>query len=78
MNWKKIANEFKNRSAKQLRNRYNNYLSKDYDESEITEEEKDIIFSNYPKLGNRWVDYTKILPRKRSPTFVRKVLFNKK
>ena len=77
LNWKKIANEFKDRSAKQLRSRYNNFHSKDYDESEITEEEKEIIFSNYSKLGNRWIDYTKILPKKRSPTLIRKVLFNK-
>jgi hypothetical protein len=77
LNWRKIQKEFKNRSAKQLRSRYNNFLSKEYDESEMTEEEKQIIFSNYPILGNKWTDYMKILPKKRSTTQIRKVFFKK-
>jgi len=74
-NWTKISKDFLDRSPKQLRSRYINFLSKNYDLSEITKEEKEIIFTNYPILGNRWNEYVKILTKKRSPTFIRKALF---
>lgn len=75
-NWMKISMIVKDRTSKQIRSRYVNFLCKNYDEtSEITEEEKKIIFANYPILGNKWKEYTKLLEKNRSPGFIRKVLF---
>ncbi len=74
-NWAKIAKLVKNRSSKQIRYRYKNHLSKNYDESELSEDEKRIIFLNYPILGNKWNCYTNLLAKNRSPSFIRKVVF---
>ena len=74
-NWCKIANILKNRTSKQIRSRYVNYLNKIYDNTEISEEEKETIFLYYPKLGNKWTEYSKILPRNRSAKFLRNKFF---
>jgi len=74
--WAKIAAIFKDRNPKQLRTRYTNYLSKNYDESESTEEERRIIRLNYPLLRNKLGEYAKLLNKKRSPAFLRKVIFS--
>jgi myb proto-oncogene protein len=75
-NWTKLSIIMKNRTSKQIRSRYINYLCKNYDESsEISAEEKKIIFENYPILGNKWREYTILLEKNRSPSFIRKVLF---
>ena len=75
-NWTKLANFVKNRCAKQIRSRYINVLSKNYDDSsEITEEEKKLIFSFFPILGNKWKKYSRFLGIKRSPAFIRKILY---
>ena len=74
-NWAKFSAIFKGRNPKQLRYRFIKYLSKNYDDSEILEEEKRIIYLNYPLIGNKWGEYTKLLDRNRSPAFIRKALF---
>lgn len=75
-NWSKISSILKDRSAKQIRYRYQSHLKQNFDYSDVTQEEKEIIFANYPILGNKWEKYVKLLLRKRSPTFIRRVLFN--
>lgn len=76
-NWMKMASIIKNRTSKQIRSRYINFLKKEYDNSEISEVERQIIFSNYPLLKNKWNEYNHYLEKRRSPNFIRNILFPK-
>jgi hypothetical protein len=54
VDWAVIASKFDNRSAKQCRERWNEYLSPTIDHSPFTIEEDFIILRSQAKLGNKW------------------------
>lgn len=63
-------------SAKQCRERWNEYLSPSIDHSPFTVEEDFIILRSQARLGNKWKEITDLLPirdprKKRTPTSVK-------
>lgn len=71
-NWKKISKQISTRTSKQIRSRYVNYLDKQLDKSDVTEQEIKILAENFPKYGNDYCKYIKLLPRNRSCRFIRR------
>lgn len=70
--WKNISKHFQSRTSKQIRSRYINYLDKQLDRSDITQEEIQILKENFSRYGNDYCKYIKLLPKKRSCRFIRK------
>ena len=52
--WSKISGIIKNRTGKQVRDRYLNYLRPDLKDENFSEEEDQLLVSLYLKFGNRW------------------------
>lgn len=75
--WSKLADIMKTRSSKQIRARFMFRLDKNYDFSDMNEDEKKIIFEYYPKFRNKWSKYNEVLDKKRSPNAIRKLIFGK-
>lgn len=59
--WEEIAQEMPNRTARQCRDRYNNYLFKEITKSPWTEEEDAFIVMKYNEIGPHWVKIAKHL-----------------
>lgn len=53
-NWEKFAETFPNRSARQLRERYNNYLRPGLSSTPFSEEEDDLIIHLVEQYGTSW------------------------
>jgi len=60
-NWDQVAEHLPGRSPRQCRDRYNNYLVKNYAKKPWTEEEDRIIIEQYNILGPHWVKISKML-----------------
>ena len=60
--WSKIAKYLGNRTGKQVRNRYLNYLEPNLNLGEFTPEENQILMALHAEYGNRWVLIAKHLP----------------
>ncbi|EAX82826.1 Myb-like DNA-binding domain containing protein [Trichomonas vaginalis G3] len=54
LNWKTIAIDMKGKTARQCRERYNNYLDPKLKHSEWSPSEDELIISQYSQLGNSW------------------------
>jgi hypothetical protein len=59
--WEAISQLLPGRSARQCRDRYNNYLFKQISNAKWTEEEDQIILSMYEKIGSKWTKIAKSL-----------------
>ena len=55
INWDKISLELENRSARQCKDRWNNYLSPNINKSEWTLEEDKILIEKQKEYGPKWV-----------------------
>ncbi len=53
-NWASIANQMPNRSVRQCRERYQNYLSPNIKKDDWTEEEDELLLAKIGELGNKW------------------------
>jgi hypothetical protein len=60
--WQKIAQEFTGRNAKQIRDRYINYLDPDLKKGKFTNDEDMLIYQKHEKLGTMWREYCKYIP----------------
>ncbi|OHS95138.1 Myb-like DNA-binding domain containing protein [Tritrichomonas foetus] len=60
-NWEEAAKYLPGRTARQCRDRYNNYLFKEISNKPWSEEEDLIILTNYPLFGTHWVKISKFL-----------------
>lgn len=69
-NWEEVAEIMKTKSARQLKDRWQNYLDPSLDRSPFSEEEDAIILELYPQIGKRWKLMASHLPN-RSPVDVR-------
>lgn len=72
--WAKISRMIKTRSPKQIRNRYKNRLTKAYNYSEISKEDKQKIRKLHPLLKRNYGLYNNYLNIKRSPNFIKNIL----
>jgi hypothetical protein len=61
-NWNLIAEELKNRTPKQCRERWHNHLNPDIRKSPFSPEEDEIIARNQATLGNKWAEIARFLP----------------
>ena len=61
-NWEEVSSHMHRRSARQCRDRYNNYLSDDFKKGDWTENEDQLIISLYQKIGPHWLTISKSLP----------------
>lgn len=61
-NWEEVSRHMQRRTARQCRDRYNNYLSDDFKKGSWTESEDKIIISLYQKIGPHWLNISKSLP----------------
>jgi hypothetical protein len=59
--WESIASLMPNRSARQCRDRYKNYLLGTIVTTPWTSDEDDLIRAKYGELGPRWVEIAKLL-----------------
>jgi hypothetical protein len=64
--WNKIAKVFTNRNAKQIRDRYINYLDPDIVKGKFTVDEDLLILDLHSKYGNRWSFIRKFIPHRSS------------
>lgn len=62
--WKHIARCFKNKTAKQCRNRWMNYLSPSITRGTWTEEEDALILRNFEQYGPKWVKMQEDMPKR--------------
>ena len=60
--WSKIGNIIGNRSGKQVRDRYRNYLRAGLNCDDFTQEEDDNVLSLCEKFGRRWSVITRYMP----------------
>jgi hypothetical protein len=61
-NWNLIADELKNRTPKQCRERWHNHLNPDIRKGAFSPEEDEIIARNQATLGNKWAEIARFLP----------------
>lgn len=61
VNWKKMEKYFKNRTARQLKERYINYLDPNINRSEFTEEEEKVILRLVENHGTVWSVISSVL-----------------
>ncbi|OHT10558.1 Myb-like DNA-binding domain containing protein [Tritrichomonas foetus] len=59
INWKSVSAMMGNRSARQCRERYNNYLSPTVQNKTWTPEEEELLLQSYDKYGPQWSLMTK-------------------
>ena len=59
--WEAISQLLPGRTARQCRDRYNNYLFKQISNAKWTEEEDQIILSMYKQIGSKWTKIAKSL-----------------
>jgi hypothetical protein len=64
--WNEIAKYFTNRSAKQIRDRYTNYLDPRISKAKFTVEEDLLILELHGRFGNRWTHIKSFLPHRSS------------
>jgi len=60
--WAIIASSLGNRTGKQVRDRYLNYLRPDINEEEFTHQEDHLLLSLYYQLGHRWSKIASFMP----------------
>jgi len=73
--WNIISKIFKNRSNKQVMNRYEEYLNNAEDfEDYFSEAEDQVIIQNYPQFGKKWNLYVNVL-KNRSSKKIKKRFF---
>jgi hypothetical protein len=65
-NWAKISKLINNRTPKQIRDRYINYLDPNLNSNPFTEEEDNIILSFVKTNGKHWVKLSKLINGKSS------------
>ena len=58
-NWNKIAEVFLNRSPRQLKERWTNYLNPAVNKNEWTEEEEELLLEKLSEFGKRWREISK-------------------
>ena len=58
-NWNKIAEVFFNRSPRQLKERWTNYLNPAVNKNEWTEEEEELLLEKLSEFGKRWREISK-------------------
>ena len=61
-NWTVIAKALDNRTGKQVRDRYNNFLRSDILTTRFTPQEDALLSQLYEELGNRWVQIAERMP----------------
>lgn len=59
--WDEIANHLPGRTARQCRDRYNNYLYKKIVQKPWTQEEDELILLYYKQIGPRWMQISEHL-----------------
>lgn len=59
--WAEISELMPGRNIRQIKDRWNNYLSPKVNRSPYTKEEDDLILKMYKELGPRWVQICKLL-----------------
>ena len=59
--WEKISRHIPNRTGRQCRDRYCNYLQPGLSSSNWTQEEDQLIIDLYDTIGNHWVEIAKYL-----------------
>lgn len=60
--WEEISHHMERRTARQCRDRYNNYLSDNFKKGSWTENEDMLIISLYNKIGPHWLAISKSVP----------------
>lgn len=60
-NWQEIAKHMPNRTAKQCRDRYNNYLIDNHITGPWTQAEDYLILTKYLEIGAKWVEISKFV-----------------
>lgn len=65
-NWNLISKVMKNRSGKQIRSRYVNYIFEGINKSQFSEIEDKQILNNFQVFKNNWIKYCPLIPN-RSP-----------
>ena len=63
-NWKRIANEFKNRNPRQCKDRWEYFICPSMNKNPWTKEEEDILVQKYQEYGSRWKVIAKFLPNR--------------
>lgn len=58
INWNRVASQMPNRSPRQCRERYLNYLVEKTKKGDWSKEEDDLIFSLYDQIGPKWSKMT--------------------
>mmetsp|Transcript_26593 Transcript_26593/g.39515 ORF Transcript_26593/g.39515 Transcript_26593/m.39515 type:complete len:223 (+) Transcript_26593:120-788(+) len=72
INWNDVVRHFPNRSRKQCRERWLEYLNPDIDNSEFTPFEDQLILQFQEKLGNKWKEISEqMMEKKRTATQVK-------
>ena len=64
--WEKFQKLFPNRTEKQCRERYKNYLANNIHNGEWTEEEDQKLISHIKSIGLKWVKLTEYFPSRSS------------
>jgi hypothetical protein len=64
--WNKIAKVFSNRNAKQIRDRYINYLDPEIVKGKFSVDEDLLILDLHSKYGNRWSFIRRFIPHRSS------------
>ena len=64
MTWKQISVLMGNRTSRQCRERYNNYLSPDLNHNPWTPEEDALLLQKYKELGPQWAFMTQFFNRR--------------
>lgn len=62
--WNLIAKFFFGRNARQVRERWENYLSPDVNNGPWSEEEDKILLQKYAEVGSKWSFISRYLPRR--------------
>ncbi|OHT01458.1 Myb-like DNA-binding domain containing protein [Tritrichomonas foetus] len=68
--WDAISSMMPNRSARQCRDRYSNYLAPGFFNGEWSREEDEVLFRQYQLYGPKWTLINKALPM-RSPNSIK-------
>ena len=63
-NWRMIASMIPNKTARQCRDRYTNYLAPGYIHSEWTDDEDILLFQKYVEFGPQWTKIQKFFPNR--------------